>query len=110
MGVLEVNEIVALVAVALACAATLSARAHPANSARTRLWWTRFLAMLVLFLCAQIATNLEQLWQDDMLQHQVLNALEHMLLCGAGAGAMLIGVRGIREAFLRLGGGEDGSA
>ncbi|MBP8953299.1 MAG: hypothetical protein KBI47_12960 [Armatimonadetes bacterium] len=106
MGVFEINEIVALIAVALACAATMAARAHPANSARTRLWWTRFLFMLVLVLCAQIATNLEQLWQDDMLEHRVLNTLEHLLLCSAGAGAMVIGVRGIREAFLRLGSGE----
>lgn len=110
MDALEINEMVALITVTLACAATVAARAHPANSPRTRLWWTRFLAMLVLVLCAQIATNLEQFWADTTMAHQTLNVLEHLLLCGAGAGAMAIGVRGIREAFLRLVSGEEGGA
>ena len=110
MGAFETNEIVAFVTVALAFGATLLARQHPANSPRTRLWWTRFLAMLALLMAAQAATNLEQLWASDSVAGQVINLLEHLLLCGAAAGAMSIGIRGIHEAFRRLGGGEEGEA
>ncbi len=101
MQPLEVNEVLALLFVSLACAAIVQIRRHPSNTRRTREWWGRFLVMMCLLLVAEIATNVEQFWTDEDMAHQTINLLEHLAMLGAGAVALRLGVLGLLEAFAR---------
>jgi len=97
---LQTNEVLALVFVLLAGAATVAVRAHPANTPRTHEWWGRFLVLVGLVLLAEVATNVEEVLPDEALAIG-LNVLEHISLAGAGGWALVLSVRGLAERYAR---------
>lgn len=98
----ELNELLALIFVAITCVATIAAYRHPANTPRTRAWWGRFLRLLGLLIIAQIATNIEQFYPTDG-PGDALNALEHLSLIGAGVWGLTMTLRGLSESYAQTG-------
>jgi len=113
----EPNEILALVFVLLAFVITAVVRAHPANTGRTRAWWSRFLVLLGILLLAELATNIEQLWAAGTVPRDTLNLVEHLALLVAAGWALCIGVNALVETHQRTAasgevsaGGDSGSS
>lgn len=104
---LETNEILALVFVLLATAATVAVHRHHSNTPRTREWWGRFLILVAFVLVAQVATNVEEVVSDQALAGS-MNLLEHASLLAAAAWALALTGRGLAERHARLaeGGGD----
>ena len=97
----EPNEILALLLVLTATVITTLVRAHPANTARTRAWWGRFLTLAGLLLVAELATNLEQPFAEGTVPRGVLNLLEHLALLAAAAWALRMAGRALIETHRR---------
>lgn len=97
----EPNEVMACLFVLLALVITAAVRAHPANTARTRAWWGRFLVLLGLLLVAELATNVEQAFADGSAARKVTNLIEHLALLVAGMWALALSVRALLEAHQR---------
>ena len=102
MAPFEPNEVLAFAFVLLALIVTAVVRAHPANTGRTRSWWGRFLALLVLLLIAELATNVEQAWPDDSSARATMNLIEHLALLVAGGWALVIAIRALVETHKRM--------
>lgn len=101
MAPFEPNEILACLLVLLATGIIAVVRAHPANTARTRAWWGRFLVLALLLLAAQIATNLEQIFAVDTVANGALNLMEHLALLAASLWALNLSVNALSEACQR---------
>lgn len=101
LGSFELSEIIGLVFLLAALVITAVARAHPANTPRTRLWWGRFVGLLALLTLSQVATNVEQPFPADSLAREVWNLLEHLSEALAGLWACVIAFQGLVEALAR---------
>lgn len=97
----EPNEVMAFLLVLIAAAITAAVRAHPANTARTRTWWNRFLALTGLLLVAELATNIEQPFAEGTMPRTVLNLVEHLALLSAALWALNMAVRALVETHQR---------
>lgn len=108
VGLFEISELIALAVMVTALLVMVRVRAHPANTPRTRQWWGRFVAVLLVETISLVCTNLEQVFPEHSTGNIIFNLTEHLFAMATGMLALMIVYHALRETQGRLVEGGEG--